>query len=91
MRSKVERFRLPRSVTSADERIFFVSLQTNGEVERRVVSQLLTLMDGLKARANVVVMAATNRVSTSKRNTLYIEPHISLLISRCSFFGFTSR
>src|SRR2546421_6199585 len=35
--------------------------QTNGEVERRVVSQLLTLMDGLKARANVVVMAATNR------------------------------
>jgi SpoVK/Ycf46/Vps4 family AAA+-type ATPase len=38
-------------------------LQTNGEVERRVVSQLLTLMDGLKARSNVVVMAATNRVS----------------------------
>ncbi|KAF8909273.1 P-loop containing nucleoside triphosphate hydrolase protein [Gymnopilus junonius] len=29
--------------------------------ERRVVSQLLTLMDGLKARSNVVVMAATNR------------------------------
>ncbi|KAG6817312.1 hypothetical protein H0H87_010329 [Tephrocybe sp. NHM501043] len=37
------------------------SSQTNGEVERRVVSQLLTLMDGLKARSNVVVMAATNR------------------------------
>lgn len=36
-------------------------LQTNGEVERRVVSQLLTLMDGLKARSNIVVMAATNR------------------------------
>ncbi|KAJ7582282.1 P-loop containing nucleoside triphosphate hydrolase protein [Mycena floridula] len=35
--------------------------KTNGEVERRVVSQLLTLMDGIKARANVVVMAATNR------------------------------
>src|SRR5258708_25799070 len=35
--------------------------QTNGEVERRVVSQLLTLMDGLKACSNVVVMAATNR------------------------------
>ncbi|KAI1794354.1 P-loop containing nucleoside triphosphate hydrolase protein [Ganoderma leucocontextum] len=33
----------------------------NGEVERRVVSQLLTLMDGLKARSNVVVMATTNR------------------------------
>ncbi|KAF7299352.1 AAA ATPase [Mycena indigotica] len=35
--------------------------KTNGEVERRVVSQLLTLMDGLKAHSNVVVMAATNR------------------------------
>lgn len=31
-----------------------------GEVERRVVSQLLTLMDGLKSRGNVVVIAATN-------------------------------
>ncbi|KYK34434.1 MAG: CDC48 family AAA ATPase [Theionarchaea archaeon] len=31
-----------------------------GEVERRVVSQLLTLMDGLKARGKVVVIAATN-------------------------------
>ena len=35
--------------------------KTNGEVERRVVSQLLTLMDGLKPRSNLVVMAATNR------------------------------
>jgi transitional endoplasmic reticulum ATPase len=35
--------------------------KTNGEVERRVVSQLLTLMDGLKSRSNVIVMAATNR------------------------------
>lgn len=42
--------------------IYLISFpQTNGEVERRVVSQLLTLMDGLKARSNVVVMAATNR------------------------------
>ncbi len=32
-----------------------------GEVERRVVSQLLTLMDGLKARGKVVVIGATNR------------------------------
>ncbi len=31
-----------------------------GEVERRVVSQLLTLMDGLKSRGKVVVIAATN-------------------------------
>jgi len=35
--------------------------KTNGEVERRIVSQLLTLMDGLKGRANVVVIGATNR------------------------------
>merc|ERR1712183_931921 len=35
--------------------------KTHGEVERRIVSQLLTLMDGLKQRAHIVVMAATNR------------------------------
>merc|ERR1711885_62718 len=35
--------------------------KTNGEVERRIVSQLLTLMDGLKQRAHVVVIDATNR------------------------------
>lgn len=34
-----------------------------GEVERRVVSQLLTMMDGLQARGKVVVIAATNRVN----------------------------
>ncbi len=32
-----------------------------GEVERRVVSQLLTLMDGLRGRGQVIVIAATNR------------------------------
>lgn len=35
--------------------------KSNGEVEKRIVSQLLTLMDGLKGRANVVVIGATNR------------------------------
>jgi len=35
--------------------------KAQGEVEKRVVSQLLTLMDGLKSRAQVIVMAATNR------------------------------
>ena len=34
-----------------------------GEVERRVVSQLLTAMDGLKSRGKVIVVAATNRVN----------------------------
>eukprot|EP00964_Phaeocystis_antarctica_P041583 scaffold23779_cov55-Phaeocystis_antarctica.AAC.1 len=38
--------------------------KTQGEVERRIVSQLLTLMDGLKARAHVVVIGATNRPNT---------------------------
>lgn len=35
--------------------------KAQGEVERRIVSQLLTLMDGLKSRAHVIVMGATNR------------------------------
>ena len=34
-----------------------------GEVERRVVSQLLTMMDGLKARGKVIVIGATNRIN----------------------------
>ncbi|HEX7004946.1 MAG TPA: CDC48 family AAA ATPase [Trueperaceae bacterium] len=36
--------------------------EASGEVERRVVAQLLTLMDGLEPRQNVVVIGATNRV-----------------------------
>ncbi len=35
--------------------------ETRGELERRVVAQLLALMDGLVARGDVVVIAATNR------------------------------
>jgi transitional endoplasmic reticulum ATPase len=35
--------------------------KTQGEVERRIVSQLLTLMDGAKTREGVIVLAATNR------------------------------
>ena len=35
--------------------------EVSGEVEKRVVSQLLTLMDGLKSRGKVIVIAATNR------------------------------
>ena len=34
--------------------------ESKGEVERRVVAQLLTIMDGLNTRGKVVVMAATN-------------------------------
>jgi len=35
--------------------------EVTGEVEKRVVAQLLTLMDGLQARGKVVVIGATNR------------------------------
>merc|ERR1719178_67046 len=35
--------------------------KSNGEVEKRVVSQLLTLMDGLKGRGQVITIGATNR------------------------------
>jgi len=35
--------------------------QVHGEAEKRLVAQLLTLMDGLHARSNIVVIAATNR------------------------------
>merc|ERR1719388_679541 len=38
--------------------------KTSGEVEKRVVSQLLTLMDGMKVRSNTVVIGATNRPNT---------------------------
>jgi len=38
--------------------------ETHGEVERRVVSQMLTLMDGLKGRGKVIVIGATNRVDS---------------------------
>jgi transitional endoplasmic reticulum ATPase len=35
--------------------------EVQGEVEKRIVAQLLTLMDGLEARGNVIVVGATNR------------------------------
>ncbi len=38
--------------------------ESKGEVERRVVAQLLALMDGLKSRGKVVVIAATNIVNS---------------------------
>lgn len=38
--------------------------KSHGEVEKRTVSQLLTLMDGMKTRANVMVLGATNRPNT---------------------------
>ena len=36
--------------------------EVTGEVERRVVAQLLTLLDGLEPRQNVIVIGATNRL-----------------------------
>jgi transitional endoplasmic reticulum ATPase len=37
--------------------------EVTGEVEKRVVSQLLSLMDGMKARGKVVVIGVTNRIN----------------------------
>ncbi|MEJ2250427.1 MAG: CDC48 family AAA ATPase [Candidatus Lokiarchaeota archaeon] len=39
-------------------------MDTSGEVERRVVSQLLSLMDGLRGRGEVICVGATNRVNS---------------------------
>lgn len=38
-------------------------VETSGEVERRVVSQLLSLLDGLRGRGEVIVIGATNRIN----------------------------
>lgn len=38
--------------------------QVSGEVERRVVAQLLSLLDGLKGRGRIIVIGATNRINT---------------------------
>ncbi len=38
--------------------------QVSGEVERRVVAQLLSLLDGLKGRGRIIVIGATNRVNS---------------------------
>ena len=38
--------------------------EVTGEVERRIVAQLLSLMDGLQGRGKVVVIGATNRVNS---------------------------
>jgi len=38
--------------------------EATGEVERRVVSQLLSLLDGLRGRGEVIVIGATNRINS---------------------------
>ncbi|MHA2088558.1 MAG: CDC48 family AAA ATPase, partial [Promethearchaeota archaeon] len=38
-------------------------MDTSGEVERRVVSQLLSLMDGLRGRGEIICVGATNRIN----------------------------
>ena len=39
-------------------------VDTSGEVERRVVSQLLSLMDGLRGRGEIICVGATNRINS---------------------------
>lgn len=50
--------------------------KTNGELERRIVSMLLTLMDGLKRRGQLVVIGATNRPNS-------IDPALRRLVFTC--------
>ena len=38
-------------------------VETSGEVERRVVSQLLSLLDGLRGRGKIICIGATNRIN----------------------------
>jgi len=38
-------------------------VDTSGEVERRVVSQLLSLLDGLRGRGEIICIGATNRIN----------------------------
>ncbi|KAF8821635.1 putative transitional endoplasmic reticulum ATPase [Cardiosporidium cionae] len=66
--------------------------KTNGEVERRVVSQLLTLMDGLKGRGQVVVMGERYISFDLKMNPL----HVMCVFTKCycnieKSFGATNR
>jgi len=51
--------------------------EVSGEVERRIVAQLLSLMDGMSSRGKVVVIGATNRVNA-------IDPYIVLFSLRTS-------
>ncbi|ADV65387.1 CDC48 family AAA ATPase [Desulfurococcus mucosus] len=65
-----EIFKLARKKSKKNPAIIFIDEidaiapkrdEVIGEVERRVVAQLLALMDGLESRGNVIVIAATNR------------------------------
>jgi SpoVK/Ycf46/Vps4 family AAA+-type ATPase len=62
--------RFSRQATKAAPSILFIDEidsiapsrdKVHGEAEKRLVAQLLTLMDGLEPRTNLVVIAATNR------------------------------
>lgn len=52
---------LKRSLSCGPDSIAPRRDKAGGEVEKRIVSQLLTLMDGIKPTSHVVVIAATNR------------------------------
>jgi transitional endoplasmic reticulum ATPase len=64
LREVFEEARRPRPRSSSSTRSIRSrpsATQVHGETEKRLVAQLLTLMDGLESRANLVVIAATNR------------------------------
>ena len=62
--------------------------KANGEVERRVVSTLLTCMDGMKGRSRVMVMAATNRpnaIDTALRRFGRFDKEVPACFLHCRF------
>src|SRR3546814_10328273 len=44
--------------------------QVTGEAEKRLVAQLLSLMDGIEPRQNLVVIAATNRPEADRKSVV---------------------
>uniref|UniRef100_A0AC35U772 ATPase_AAA_core domain-containing protein n=1 Tax=Rhabditophanes sp. KR3021 TaxID=114890 RepID=A0AC35U772_9BILA len=53
--------------------------KTNGKAERHIVLKLLTLMDGIKYRPQVIVSAATNRPNSI--DTLWVDLTVKLILS----------
>ena len=64
--------------------------KTNGEVERRVVSQLLTLMDGLKGRGQVVVIgvlhinSSCDSMTRGLHSPFVFSRRVSLFMMQCA-------
>jgi SpoVK/Ycf46/Vps4 family AAA+-type ATPase len=68
--------RLPRFGQASLQKVLSRAREeVTGEVERRVVAQLLALMDGLSGRGNVIAIGATNRPNA-------LDPALGVLIEQ---------